>query len=162
MVIEGVHVATARSHALKLLNKTAACFDAVTRRKGDQASEADRRAFSKPGWLRRLDGALTAGATGGAGAVLWTELRKLCGILGDVYEGPKHVCLVMEWGTHERDPEHLLGAVVLEALRLLHELLPISPLLANGGGLMLCGEDARALIRRKLLLDWRLEANLFL
>lgn len=164
MVVEGVHVATARSHALKLLNKSSACFAAAARRKADELKPADAgdgKASFRPGWMRRL--ALTgadAGTAGGAG--LWHELRKLCGLLGDVYEGPKHVCMVMEWGSHERDPERLLGAVVLEALRLLHELLPISPMLANGGGLMLCGEDARALIRRKLLLDWRLQANLFL
>lgn len=174
MVVEGVHLATARSHALKLLNKSSDCFHTNIRRALDKADISDGKLFSwRPSSLmakalggesitRKLNCHSDQHAVGGKGGGLWHELRKLCGYLGDVYEGPKHVCLVMEWGTHERDPEHLLSAVVLQALRLLHELLPISPLLANGGGLMLCAEDVRALIRRTLLLDWRLQANLFL
>jgi len=154
MVVEGLHVESATSHALKLLKKGA-------------NPPSGRGSGENAGWLQRGG----AGGAGGGGAAadgkgacgeLWHELRRLCGFLGDVYEAEKYVCIIMEWGTHSRDGEHLLGALVLEALRLLHELLPIAPLLSEGGGIMLCAEDVRKLIQRKLVLDWRLEANLFL
>ena len=45
------------------------------------------------------------------------------------------------------DSRHLLGAFVLEALRLLHELMPHSQM-AVSGGLMLLANDVRKLTNR--------------
>jgi hypothetical protein len=92
----------------------------------------------------------------GAGAC-WQQLSHC---VGDVFEMPSHVCMVMPWGTHELDSQHGLAALVLEALRVLHELLPSAA--APKGELHLCAEDARRLISRLLQLDLHLQANLFL
>ena len=88
------------------------------------------------------------------------ELISRC--IEEVYEGPNHACLVMKWGTHELDTDHHLAAAVLEALRLLHELLP-DTVGADGDGanIMLRGDDAHRLVRRVLTLDRLLQANLF-
>lgn len=79
----------------------------------------------------------------------------------EVYEGPNHVCLVMKWGMHQHDTRHQLAAAVLEALRLLHELLPSSTH-GEGAHMRLHGADARRLVHRVLALDRQLQANLFI
>ena len=84
-----------------------------------------------------------------------SELISKC--IEEVYEGPNHACLVMKWGTHELDTEHRLAAAVLEALRLLHELLP-----SAGSNIMLKGCDVRLLLLRVLTLDRLLQADLFI
>lgn len=85
------------------------------------------------------------------------ELISKC--IEEVYEGPNHACLVMKWGTHEFDTQHHLAAAVLEALRLLHELLPGGDV---GGNLMLDGSDTHRLVSRVLSLDRLLQAHLFI
>ena len=64
-------------------------------------------------------------------------------------------------GTHELDAQHGLAALVLEALRVLHELLP-TEWRSPKGELHLRAEDTRRLISRLLQLDLHLQANLFL
>lgn len=77
-----------------------------------------------------------------------------------VYEGPNHVCLVMHWGTHERDAGHQLAAAVLEALRLLHELLPRRPANDEQHSIMLTAGDLRNLIERAAALDRLLQTHI--
>ena len=139
MVVEGVHIINSTSHALKLLNKSSALLAGGARR----LLGAARAGLA--GWGGRWSGC----SIGEAGSALY--LRELCRCLGDVYDGPKHVCLVLEWGTHEMDSRHLLGAFVLEALRLLHELMPHSQMAASGG-LVLLADDVRKLTHRLLKL----------
>ncbi len=139
MVIEGLHLRTSTSHALKLINK-------------GSASEL-RKSFAAK---------LNAGGDANINDdPFGTDLEELSRYLGEVYEGPQHVCLVMEWGTHRLDSQHRLGVLVLEALRLLHELLPLGTKYIDDG-LMLRAADTRKLISRLLTLDWHLQANLFL
>jgi len=130
MVVEGFNVRTNRSHALKLLAKSST---RLTRR----------------GWLHG------EGRRGGPRAC--SQLLTQC--LDEVYEGSNHVCMVMHWGTHELDSHHELASAVLEALRLLHELLPSE---APEDGLMLRAEDTQRLILRLLALDCHLQAHLFI
>ena len=118
------------SHALKLLAKTS------TR-------------FTKRGWLSGL-GPRTLGPR------VCSRLLAQC--LDEVYEGANHVCLVMHWGTHELDSRHELACAVLEALRLLHELVPEAP----QEELMLRAQDTQRLMLRLLALDCHLQANLFI
>ena len=133
IVVEGLHLHTSTSHALKLINKgSEADLRTGARSQGDTWSKSD--------WVG------------------WNEMWR---ILGEVYEGPQHVCLVMEWGTHNFDSQHRLGSIVLEALRLLHELLPIGDMCLDGA-LMVSASDIKKLIKRLLALDWHLQANLFL
>ena len=84
MVVEEVHIINSTSHALKLLNKSSALL---------------------AGGGRRLLGAARAGLAGWGGrwsgcsigeAGLYLYRRELCRCLGDVYDGPKHVCFVLE------------------------------------------------------------------
>jgi len=98
----------------------------------------------------RSSGSLSAGGA---------ELIGKC--VEEVYEGPNHVCLVMKWGMHELDTQHRVAASVLEALRLLHELLP-SNAFGDGNHMRLHGSDARRLVQRVLTLDGLLQANLFI
>ena len=85
--------------------------------------------------------------------------RLLTQCLDEVYEGANHVCMVLHWGTHELDSHHELAFAVLEALRLLHELLPQD---APTEGLMLRAQDTQRLMLRLLALDCHLQANLFI
>ena len=87
-----------------------------------------------------------------------SELLSQC--LEEVYEGPNHVCIVMHWGTHELDGKHQLAAAVLEALRLLRELVPPAELASDG--LMLRKADTQRLMLRAIALDCHLQANLFI
>ena len=124
LVVEGLHLRTRRSHALKLLSKRSP----------------------------RL-------ARGGNGCLQPAVCSRLKQCLEEIYEGPNHVCLVMPWGTHELDARHELSASVLEALRLLRELLPRSK--ASDDSLMLKAQDTQKLMMRLLALDHHLQANLF-
>ena len=86
--------------------------------------------------------------------------RLLSQCIEEVYEGPNHVAMVMHWGTHELDAHHDLSAAVLEALRLLRELLPPSELPREG--LKLGAMDTQKLMARLFALDSHLQANLFI
>jgi len=86
--------------------------------------------------------------------------RLLGQCLEEVYEGANHVCIVMHWGTHELDAHHQLAASVLEALRLLRELVP--PTEVPAGDLMLQKADAQRLMMRAVELDCHLQSNLFI
>jgi len=124
LIVEGQHLATQQSHALKLLSKRSNRFEPTTGLKGRN----------------------------------YSHLLSQC--VEELYEGPNHVCMVMRWGTHELDEHHELAAAVLEALRLLRELLPPSSLPREG--LMLQKADARRLMLRALALDRHLQSNLFI
>jgi len=134
IVVEGFHRKTYRSHALKIVSKSAVHVKQ----------------------LKQGGGALAAGGACGP------ELISQC--IEEVYEGPNHACLVMKWGTHELDTEHRLAAAVLEALRLLHELLPDQSAVGadSANQIMLQGDDTERLVRRVLTLDRLLQANLFI
>jgi len=86
--------------------------------------------------------------------------RRLSQCVEEVYEGPNHVCLVMHYGTHELDSEHDLSVAILEALRLLREVMP------NTGDsedcLCLKAADTAKLMHRLTALDTHLQANLFI
>jgi len=82
IVVEGFHRKTYRSHALKIVSKSAVHVKQ----------------------LKQGGGALAAGGACGP------ELISQC--IEEVYEGPNHACLVMKWGTHELDTEHRLAAAV--------------------------------------------------
>lgn len=127
-IVEGLHLATSSSHALKLVSKT-------------HASPEPRP------W----------GRSGIRPHAAWSILSKC---LHEVYEGANHVCIVMHWGTHDLDGEHHLSSAVLEALRLLHEVLP-SENVKGDAGVMLGAEDMRCLMLRVLALDCHLQSNLF-
>jgi len=129
MVVEGLHLATHRSHALKLLSKQSPRF----------RSSRDR---------------------GGRGLGPRVCCRLLAQCIEEVYEGPNHVAMVMHWGTHELDCHHDLSIAVLEALRLLRELLPPEELPPEG--LMLGAADTQKLMARLFALDSHLQANLFI
>ena len=86
--------------------------------------------------------------------------RLLGQCLEELYEGPNHVCIVMRWGAHELDDQHLLAAAVLEALRLLREVTPEAELPKDG--LMLQRADAHRLLGRAVALDSHLRSNLFI
>jgi len=131
MVVEGFNVRTHRSHALKLLAK-------------------DSARLQRRGWLQ-------GGGPRSLGPRVCSRLLTQC--LDEVYEGAHHVCLVMHWGTHELDAHHELACAVLEALRLLHELLPSD---TPQDGLMLRAQDTQRLMLRLLALDCHLQANLFI
>jgi len=109
---------------------------------------------SKSGDLRQL-------RDGGLAGVNACNPELISQYIEEVYEGPNHACLVMKWGTHELDWSHRLAAAVLEALRLLHELLPESEV-GEGANIMLQGDDTERLVRRVLTLDRLLQANLFI
>jgi len=134
MVVEGFNVHTHRSHALKLLSKSSTRF---TR--------------------RGLFSSFSGSGPHGLGPRVCSRLLAQC--LDEVYEGANHVCIVMHWGTHELDVQHELACAVLEALRLLHELLPHT---SPDDGLMLRAEDTQRLIMRLLALDCHLQAHLFI
>ena len=93
-----------------------------------------------------------------------TQARTCSRLLGqcleELYEGPNHVCLVMRWGSHELDERHELSASVLEALRLLREVVPDADL--PPGGLVLSKADAQRLLLRAVALDCHLQSNLFI
>lgn len=125
LVVEGVHLQTKQSRALKLICKSSARF-----RLGDEPLRT--RVCS----------------------------NTLSSCLEEVYEGPNHVCVVMRWGMHELDGQHTLAAAVLEATRLLRELVPSDELPAEG--LMLRKCDAQRLISRATALDCHLQSNLFI
>ena len=127
MVVEGLHLATQRSHALKLLSKQSPRF----------VRETGRRSL---------------------GPRVCCRLLAHC--IEEVYEGPNHVALVMHWGTHELDSQHDLSVAVLEALRLLRELLPPSELPREG--LKLSASDLQKLMARLFAIDSHLQANLFI
>lgn len=132
MVVEGFNVRTHRSHALKLLAKSS-------------------KRLTRPGWFQ------AGGRASSLGPRVCSRLLTQC--LEEVYEGENHVCMVMHWGTHELDSHHELACAVLEALRLLHELLPHD---TPEEGLMLRAEDTQRLMMRLLALDCHLQANMFL
>lgn len=127
MIVEGLHLDTHRSHALKLLSKQSPRF-------------------------RTRNGRCSLGP------------RYCCQLLAqcieEVYEGPNHVAMVMHWGTHELDSHHDVSIAVLEALRLLRELLPPSELPKEG--LKLGAEDLQKLMARLFAIDSHLQANLFI
>ena len=131
MVVEGFNMRTHRSHALKLLSKS--------------STRLTRRGWFSGGGPRKL------------GPRVCSSLLSQC--LEEVYEGTNHVCMVMHWGTHELDSHHDLACAVLEALRLLHELLPAE---TPEDGLLLRAEDTQRLMLRLLALDCHLQANLFI
>ena len=78
----------------------------------------------------------------------------------EVYEGPNHVCIVMAWGMHHLDAEHQIASSVLDALRLLREVLPHAKLPSEG--YMLRKADAQLLMLRALALDCHLQSHLFI
>jgi len=90
----------------------------------------------------------------------WSHRLSQC--LEDVYEGPNHICLVMRWGTHEVDKEHDLSSAILEALRLLSEVMPATGDAPSEEGLRLNAVDTAKLMHRVLTLDTHLQANLFI
>ena len=97
-------------------------------------------------------------------SLAWLRAQVCSRLLGqcleEVYEGANHVCIVMHWGTHELDAHHQLAASVLEALRLLRELVP--PAEVPAGDLMLQKADAQRLMMRAVELDCHLQSNLFI
>ena len=111
MIVEGLHLLSSQSVALKLVSK----------------------GFARLGVDREKSQALVR-----------SQLLGQC--LEEVYEGPNHVCIAMRWGTHELDAHHQLAASVLEALRLLRELVPASELPKDG--LMLRKADTQRLMLR--------------
>jgi hypothetical protein len=128
MVVEGLHLDTHRSHALKLLSKQSPRFR--TRTLGHRS----------------------------LGPRVCCRLLAQC--IEEVYEGPNHVAMVMHWGTHELDCQHDLSVAVLEALRLLRELLPPDELPQEG--LKLGAQDIQKLMARLYAIDSHLQANLFI
>ena len=163
LVVEGVCLRGQRSHALKLLSKSSPRFHMPLPHDGHGGHDGGNS-------VSRL----------GPRAV--SQLLAQC--LEEVYEGPNHVCLVMHWGSHELDHHHGLAVAVLEALRLLREVMPqsaplnsldgggegggggggggIDALTSSDDGLMLSGEDMRKLIERLSALDSHLQAHLFI
>lgn len=133
MIVEGFNLKTHRSHALKLLAKSS-------------------KRLMRRGWFQ---GGSEAGSS--LGPRVCSRLLSQC--LEEVYEGQNHVCMVMHWGSHELDADHELACAVLEALRLLHELLPHD---TPEEGLMLRAQDTQRLMMRLLALDCHLQANLFI
>ena len=133
LVVEGVHLRTQQSHALKLVSKD---------------SKRMRRVGSD-------------GVRLGSDAIRSRACSRLLGqCLEEVYEGPNHVCIVLRWGTHELDADHQLAVAVLEALRLLRELVPEAELPPDG--MMLPKADTQRLMLRAVALDCHLQSNLFI
>ena len=76
--------------------------------------------------------------------------RALEEALLEVYEGPKHVCLVLDYGAHELDARNHLSSSVLQALRLLHELIPEASSWLSGGGAAAAGGPSLMLDRASI------------
>ena len=80
-----------------------------------------------------------------------------------LFEGPTHICIVMGWGAHELDSQHILAAAVLEALWLLHEVVgEVGEVGEVPEHLHLPASELRTLMGRLRRADSHLQANLFI
>ena len=83
----------------------------------------------------------------------------ICAFVDDVYFHPEYVCICMKWGMHEVDASHQLSAWVIDALRLIRELLPDA---AACGYMRVTSDELQSLLLRTSCLDLYLQRNLFL
>lgn len=78
----------------------------------------------------------------------------------DVFASKRHVVLCMKWGSHEVDATHQLSCLVLNALDLLHELLPAADVPTPN--LHLQRADLQRVLLRTMALDAFLQDHLYI
>lgn len=82
-----------------------------------------------------------------------------------MFTHPNYICIVMKWGMHEVDASHQISASIIDAIRLLNELLPHTRSRSEQRRLQhlrMSGDVLQKLLLRVACLDAHLKSSLWL
>ena len=103
---------------------------------------------------------LSAAATAGARLDPMRAFYLISSFVDEVFSEPNQITLCMKWGSHEVDVSHQLSCIILNALKLLRELLP--PNDQQSACVRLQRTDLQRVLLRTMALDAFLEHHMYI